>query len=98
MPGQWAGSDRVHRLPANWPAIRRRILRRDHGICHVCGHPGADEVDHVHAGDDHSDANLAAIHDDPCHKAKSAGEGVEARRAIAAQRYRPREQHPGLIS
>lgn len=95
MPGQWAGSDRSARLPGDWPAICRRILARDKGICHVCLQPGADQVDHVEAGDDHSDANLAAIHDDPCHRAKSAAEGVAARRARAAARYRPAQPHPG---
>lgn len=74
----WATSDRRSRLPSDWPATRRRILKRDHGICHVCGRPGADQVDHLEAGDDHSDDNLAAIHDDPCHRAKSAAEGVQA--------------------
>lgn len=102
----WEGSTRSARLPANWPTIRRRILRRDRGICHVCGRPGADQVDHIQAGDNHDPSNLAAIHDTPCHRAKSAHEGGAAggvssgrtRRAQAAARRREPEPHPGLRS
>lgn len=75
----WAGSNRRARLPKDWPATRLRILRRDHGICHVCGKPGADAVDHIVPGDDHRDSNLAAIHTHPCHATKSAREGQAAR-------------------
>ena len=28
-------------------ARRKRILKRDMGICHVCDQPGADQVDHA---------------------------------------------------
>jgi 5-methylcytosine-specific restriction enzyme A len=91
----WDDSTRSARLPANWPAIRARVLRRDRGICHVCGRPGADQVDHLVAGDDHSDANLAAIHDRPCHRRKSSAEGNDARARQRAQARRPPEPHPG---
>lgn len=67
------------------------------GMCHVCGMPGADQVDHVVPGDDHSLGNLAPIHDDPCHRVKSAREGVTARAEIRAQRSRPIERHPGEV-
>jgi 5-methylcytosine-specific restriction enzyme A len=30
-----------------WPKVRLQVLRRDRGICHVCGLPGADTVDHL---------------------------------------------------
>jgi 5-methylcytosine-specific restriction endonuclease McrA len=78
-PAPWLGSDRKSRLPADWPRRRLRIIRRHGGICHVCEEPGATEVDHLVAGDDHRDANLAPIHR-ACHLAKSAAEGVAARR------------------
>ena len=46
-----------------------RILRRDNGICHICGQPGADTADHIipvaHGGTD-DDTNLAAAHHRPC--------------------------------
>ncbi|QXC59342.1 HNH endonuclease [Aquihabitans sp. G128] len=75
-----------------------RIIRRDHGICHVCGKPGATEADHVvplAEGGSDTDANLAAIHAKPCHEAKTRAEQARgrARRGTAS---RPREQHPGL--
>lgn len=92
----WTGSTRAARLPRDWPATRQRILTRDHGICHICHHPGADEVDHLTAGDDHSDTNLAAIHSHPCHAAKSASEGGRASWARRGQRQRPEQPHPGL--
>lgn len=102
--GNWEGSTRRARLPKSWHAQRARILR-DHGrICHLCGGPGADAVDHVRAGDDHSDANLRPVHDKVaphCHRAKSSSEGGQAagvaRKARAAARLRTQESHPGLI-
>lgn len=100
MSGQWRGSTRRQRLPADWPERCKRILRRDRRRCHVCGGPGADAVDHVRPGDDHSDGNLAAIHQDVapyCHRAKSAAEGVRARAARRSSRYRQPEPHPGRI-
>lgn len=59
----------------------------------MCGNPGADQADHLTPGDDHSLENLAAIHDDPCHRRKSALEGNAAK----PKRKRPPERHPGLI-
>ena len=42
-----------------------KVLRRDGGICHLCGHPGATTADHLiphaHGGTDDLD-NLAAAH------------------------------------
>jgi 5-methylcytosine-specific restriction endonuclease McrA len=80
----WAGSTRSARLPSNWGFIRRKVLRRDTYICHVCGRTGADEVDHLEAGDNHALTNLAAIHRS-CHAKKSAAEGHAARRGKAPQ-------------
>jgi len=103
MSGAWAGSGRRARLPHGWPKIRARILKRDGRICHVCHGPGADAVDHIIPGDDHSDGNLAAIHQDVppfCHRKKSSHEGADAAKAARARRpgrRRPREPHPGLI-
>jgi 5-methylcytosine-specific restriction protein A len=98
MPGHWAGSTRRSRLPSDWPKIRHRILTRDHGLCQIAT-PGlcigtATDVDHILRGDDHTDANLRAACS-PCHKAKSAAEGVQAR-AARPTRTRPTEKHPGL--
>lgn len=92
----WRTSTRRSRLPANWPAIRQAVLLRDHSTCHVCGQADADEVDHIESGDDHTPANLAAIHSDPCHRNKSSAEGHRAR-GQGPTRERPPEQHPGTI-
>jgi len=98
--GQWEGSTRRVRLPKEWHAQRQRILRNHERICHVCGLPGADQVDHLVAGDDHSDANLRPIHREPCHREKSSREGGQAagraRRERVAARRRSPERHPGL--
>jgi 5-methylcytosine-specific restriction endonuclease McrA len=58
----WGTSTRKARLPANWPQLRRYVLDCDAYVCHACHQPGADQVDHVVAGDDHREENLAAIH------------------------------------
>lgn len=101
--GGWEGSTRRERLPREWHAQRARVLR-DHGrICHLCGVGGADTVDHVEAGDDHSDDNLRPVHDrvpPHCHRRKSSSEGGKAAGAArtqrAAARKRPTAPHPGL--
>lgn len=93
----WDTSDRRERLPDDWPAIRATVLERDKGVCYECGRPGADSVDHKERGDDHSMANLAAMHMNVwpyCHRRKSSSEGGIAR---AARRRRPTEPHPGVI-
>lgn len=98
MPGHWVGSTRRTRLPHGWATVTvPRILARDHGVCHLCGQSGADTVDHIRPGDDHSDANLAAIHDrNPphCHRFKSSREGNSARYRYTERR--PPEAHPGI--
>lgn len=48
-----------------WQRIKRRIIRRDGGICHLCGQPGADTADHLTPfaqGGSTRDDNLAAAH------------------------------------
>lgn len=75
----YRGSTRKERLPKDWQARRQQVLIRDKSICHVCGVGGADAVDHIVAGDDHSFANLGAIHQNVppyCHRAKTAMEGA----------------------
>lgn len=79
-----------------WKRTRARILARDRGTCHVCGQPGADEVDHMLAvseGGTEDDANLAAIHGVPCHRRKTQAEAIAAR--LRYPRKRPPEAHPG---
>ena len=77
----WQGSTRAARLPKDWRTRREVVLRRDKGICYLCGQSGADTVDHIVPGDDHSLPNLASVHDriaPHCHRLKSSNEGNEA--------------------
>ena len=86
------------RMPPGWDRTRRRILRRDQGICCICGKPGADQVDHiipVTQGGAEDDSNYAAIHSRPCHLAKSLTENAIGR---TAPRKRPPEKHPGDLT
>jgi 5-methylcytosine-specific restriction enzyme A len=104
MPnGQWANSDRAERLPPNWRSeIRAEAFRVYGDICHLCGLPGADEVDHVNPGDDHSIENTKPVHGrgttQNCHQRKSSSEGGRAAQAKKPKRKRLDEPHPGLRS
>ncbi|MFD5573700.1 HNH endonuclease [Streptomyces cadmiisoli] len=91
----WQGSTRKARLPRNWPQIRRRILRRDKGLCQtrfsegqLCGRDATD-VDHIVPGDDHSDANLQALCD-WCHAARAAVRAAQQRASRACVHSDPR--------
>lgn len=94
----WEGDRRTSTTA--WRKLRAQVLRRDRHICHVCRRPGADQVDHLvptaEGGTDHP-SNLAAIHDDPCHRAKSSAEGNRAKARQRASAKRTPERHPGLI-
>lgn len=101
MPG-FEGSTRRSRLPKNWPAIRSRILKRDGHQCTWTTEgfrciETATDVDHIIAGDDHSESNLRSL----CsmhHRRKSASEGGSAPKTIRVKpRRRPPEQHPGML-
>jgi 5-methylcytosine-specific restriction enzyme A len=92
----WQGSDRKARLPANWDCEIVPAVFAEYGrTCHWCGQDGADEVDHVKRGDDHSLGNLRPIHGwrtpQRCHAKKSSAEGNAAQRVT-----RPPTQHPAL--
>lgn len=99
----WPSTDRKERLPANWAALRRVVIRRDGGVCRCvgckacrvigkfCRRPEANHVDHVVAGDDHRLLNLNLLCA-PCHWAKTAH---EAAIAPHVSRRRPAEAHPG---
>lgn len=85
----WYGSTRKARLPKDWTTRRLIVLKRDKGICYVCGDPGADTVDHIVPGDNHELTNLAAIHDKTpphCHRYKSSTEGHQAQAGTRTRR------------
>ena len=82
----WQPKRMVPRLRGRQKTERnRRILRRYRTICHVCGNPGADQVDHVIAlafGGSDDDTNLRPIHQHPCHNKKTAREAAEAKQRV----------------
>jgi hypothetical protein len=99
----WRNSTRRERLPVDWPALRAAARERDpQRICHWCGEPGGDELDHKVAGDNHSLDNLAWIHGrrayaagrskKNCHGEKSAAEGAAARPRL----HRKPDVHPAF--
>lgn len=92
----WEGHPRTS--TAEWRALRKLVLRRDAGICHVCGKPGATDVDHVipfGEGGTDEPSNLAPIHPRPCHQLKTQQEAARARWRHRTRR--PDEPHPGLL-
>jgi 5-methylcytosine-specific restriction endonuclease McrA len=62
------------RTGSHWRRIKARVIRRDHGICHLCGRPGADTADHVIpvslGGAVYDLRNLRAAHDQPCNRVR----------------------------
>ncbi|GAA3171507.1 HNH endonuclease [Nonomuraea roseoviolacea] len=60
--------------PKDWNRRRRAVLKRDAGVCYLCGLAGANEVDHVTAVADNGGwdyGNLRSAHR-ACHAAKSS--------------------------
>lgn len=85
----WAGSTRKKRLPPDWPTRRLIVLKKHGGICHLCGTPGADTIDHIIPNDDHNLDNLAPVHDRTpphCHRYKSSQEGHNTKAANRIKR------------
>lgn len=76
-------------------ALHKRILQRDGYRCYIDGLPGATEVDHIipvgEGGSRTDEANLAAIHAEPCHLEKTQREAARARARAAARRAARRD-------
>jgi len=101
MTHGWSSSTRKQRIgKSGWAEQRdaRRLLALHRSRCHVCGQPGATQVDHViplSQGGQDTDHNKRPIHARPCHENKTRAESVAAR---SDRRRRPVEQHPGLVA
>lgn len=70
-----------------WEATRARVVRRDGGICWICGQPGADSADHVIPlayGGTSDDDNLRAVH----HKVEPRCNIVKKHRTVDYARER----------
>lgn len=79
------GSADARGYGSQWAKIRRRILKRDKGLCQACLALGkyrpAKSVDHIKPkfeGGDDADENLQSLCK-PCHDAKTASENRRAR-------------------
>jgi len=94
------------------PATRHAVLTAHYGVCHICGHPGAEQVDHVipwsqwaGPGSAHHPSNLAPAHGEncttcgrACHPDKTEAERLAGIRARKQAKRRPPERHPGAIT
>lgn len=97
----WSTSDRRHRLPPDWPALKAHTRKRAGNRCEAHHHhPRCDgtgqEADHITPGDDHTPDNLQWLNAH-CHKFKTAAESAARNSQAAELRKRPAEDHPGRL-
>jgi 5-methylcytosine-specific restriction endonuclease McrA len=84
-PVPWATSTRRQRVKVSGSVEQvraKRIIARYLTACHECGKAGADQGDHVvplAEGGPDDESNIAPIHAEPCHRAKTAAEAKRAR-------------------
>lgn len=66
-----------------WDKLKKQTNTEHNNICHWCGKPGANQIDHVQAvalgGAPTDPTNLAPIHEFPCHQDKTNQELTELR-------------------
>ena len=71
-PPGWSRAKRVRRDRLDrdygtqaWRKLAASVIARDHGICHLCGQPGADTAHHLvekRRGGSDDPSNLKAVH------------------------------------
>lgn len=72
--------------PKNWERLRQIVMLRDKTICHICGEPGSDQIDHItplSMGGSNLPYNLAPIHSrvaPHCHRKKTAEQANELKK------------------
>ncbi|MGV0795949.1 HNH endonuclease signature motif containing protein [Mycolicibacterium elephantis] len=98
-------SDPGIRIPQR---VQRAVHRRDHGACQL-GYPGClgdgTQVDHIigiaelgiHRRDSYNDLSNLQLVCEPCHRKKTAQQGVAGQRRRRAAARRQPERHPGLL-
>ncbi|MET7731614.1 HNH endonuclease signature motif containing protein [Streptomyces sp. NPDC005402] len=98
MAHNWNTSDRVKRLPKDWPKRRKAVIERD-VVCQICFVRPATVADHIVPKTDNHELEALQGACDPCHRQKTAKEAA-AFRAASPQptRKRPPEAHPGLLN
>ena len=87
-PPRWATSNRRDALDKRrWSLVRRKVLRRDKGMCRFCAMP-ASTVDHrlplAWGGAPFEQANLQSMCEE-CHRMKTDEEGVLGRKLGRAE-------------
>lgn len=107
MAGGWGGSNRSDTLPPDWDQRVAAVRARSGGRCEWkidpknknyrrCPNDADGGVDHYKGRLNH---DIDALRDS-CHRhhsRKSSQEGNAGKAAKAALRYRPKEEHPGMI-
>lgn len=98
MAHNWGNSTRSATLPPDWPCRRKRVLRRDKGLCQI-RYPGyctvkATQVDHVGHRMDHSMANLQGA----CAECNQRKNVLTRARTPGVSEKRKPERHPGLTT
>jgi 5-methylcytosine-specific restriction endonuclease McrA len=91
------------------PKKQQRVLTTHHGVCHLCGHGGAEQVDHIIPWSEwtnptlsvHDASNLAPAHGQPCptcsitcHDNKTKAEAARGRARATARQQAAKRRPP----
>ena len=86
-------------LPKDWSVRRAYVIKRDKGVCYICGGKGADSADHIQPGNNHDYENLRACHQNVepyCHRRKTSRE-ANARKGVELKGERVAKKKPETI-